>query len=69
MYHQPSIITLPINQINNNPIYRSIHILIKMQFINVIISLAALGAVANAQFEKRSCVASMLIFWNTMIQQ
>ncbi|KAJ5813327.1 uncharacterized protein N7503_000077 [Penicillium pulvis] len=29
-----------------------------MHFINIIISLAALGAVANAQFEKRSCVAN-----------
>ncbi|KAJ5662872.1 hypothetical protein N7507_003603 [Penicillium longicatenatum] len=29
-----------------------------MQFINIIISLAALGAVANAQFEKRSCVGN-----------
>jgi hypothetical protein len=29
-----------------------------MQFINIIISLAALGAVASAQVGKRSCVGS-----------
>ncbi|KAJ5772650.1 hypothetical protein N7520_003179 [Penicillium odoratum] len=32
-----------------------------MQFINIIIYLTALGVVANAQFEKRSCVASYTV--------